>query len=587
MNDKHIKQSPMLTLPSLGGGSHSPLVRKPPAGGGGGGDSWNFDISTGSFNGKSPHYRYTSQVNSMTTGFFLKPDGTAFYTMNSSADKVRRHNMTSAWDITTCSYHSVTSSGLTHPGGGPSKGLYFKSDGTKLFYIDSTHIRAYTLSSAWDITNISAASDSYNFSSNLTSGSSASSLNFKPDGTKVYISETAGSTGNTIMEFNLSSAWDLSTVSFVQKDGTAILDSGLNNNVRGFGFGNNGAYVNISSAANTYGRRLSLTTPWDISTLSTTGAIWTQHYQITNGFYGYGLNWQWRDNGLQYYFMGDNDEMINECKPTSAWAVGSGASGNEHTFKNTAYYVDFCNPYKQFGGQSNYALRWVDSGNKMLTTGGYSLRMRIASTPYDMKSLSTSGGSYSSAPGYAPREMTMNSTGTKLLWGPEGQYKNIVEYSLSSAWDLSTMSSQNTYSLTGQISSVQSGTVSDDGKYIYVSQSSTIYQWTMSTPFDLSTASYTQSQSGFSGSEGAIKFNHDGTQLIACNNSAQIKSYTLSTGFDISTASYDNKSLTIDYTLDDGIPPLSWNPCMTIAPGVNKIGFFPYYGAYAFAITFS
>ena len=28
MNDKHIKQSPMLTLPGLGGGSNSPLVRK-------------------------------------------------------------------------------------------------------------------------------------------------------------------------------------------------------------------------------------------------------------------------------------------------------------------------------------------------------------------------------------------------------------------------------------------------------------------------------------------------------------------------------------------------------------------------------
>ena len=31
MNDRHIKQSPMLTLPSLGGGSHSTLLRKPPA----------------------------------------------------------------------------------------------------------------------------------------------------------------------------------------------------------------------------------------------------------------------------------------------------------------------------------------------------------------------------------------------------------------------------------------------------------------------------------------------------------------------------------------------------------------------------
>ena len=34
MKDRHIKQSPMLTLPSLFGGSHSPLVNKPSGGGG-------------------------------------------------------------------------------------------------------------------------------------------------------------------------------------------------------------------------------------------------------------------------------------------------------------------------------------------------------------------------------------------------------------------------------------------------------------------------------------------------------------------------------------------------------------------------
>ena len=41
MKDRHIKQSPMLTLPSLGGGSNSPLVRKPS---GSGGDGWPFDL---------------------------------------------------------------------------------------------------------------------------------------------------------------------------------------------------------------------------------------------------------------------------------------------------------------------------------------------------------------------------------------------------------------------------------------------------------------------------------------------------------------------------------------------------------------
>ena len=556
--------------------------------------AWPFDLSTASFDGKAPHYNYTGQVNSNTTGFFLKPDGTAFYTMNSSDDKVRRHNMTTAWDITTCSYNSVSGSGLTHPGGGPSKGLYFKSDGTKLFYIDTTHIRAYNLSTAWDITTLSAASDSHDFSSNLAGASS--SLNFKPDGTKFYISETSGSTNNYILEYNLSTAWDLSTASYVHKDNCGgELDQNTTNNIRGFGFGNNGSYVNISSAANTYGRRLSLSTPWDISTLSTSNAQWTQHYQLTSGFYGYGLNWQWKSDGLQYYFMGDNDEVIHEMKPTTAWSVGTATNGNENNFKNAAYYADFCHPYKLFGIQSNYSLRWVDDGNKIAYTGGYSTYLYSASTPYDMKTLSTSGRTYKSLSGvgYGPQEQTYNSTGTVMFWGPEIQYKEVKQYNLSTAWDASSINTTPAHTLDltagGGPSSVNCGTVSDDGKYIYAAYSSTIYQWTLSTPFDLSTASYTHSQSGFESSSGSVKISPDGTQLLQMKGTT-IKSYTLSTAFNIQTASYDNKSCSIDHTLSTMIPEgFSWNACMHVVPvaGAAKLTFMPYYGAIGISISFS
>ena len=556
--------------------------------------AWPFDLSTASFDGKAPHYNYTGQVNSNTTGFFLKPDGTAFYTMNSSDDKVRRHNMTTAWDITTCSYNSVSGSGLTHPGGGPSKGLYFKSDGTKLFYIDTTHIRAYNLSTAWDITTLSAASDSHDFSSNLAGASS--SLNFKPDGTKFYISETSGTTNNYILEYNLSTAWDLSTASYVHKDNCGgELDANTTNNIRGFAFGNNGAYVHISSAANTYGRRLSLSTPWDISTLSTSNAQWTQHYQLTSGFYGYGLNWQWKSDGLQYYFMGDNDEVIHEMKPTTAWSVGSSNSGNENTFKNTAKYVDFCHPYKLFNVQSNYALRWVDDGNKIAYTAGYSTYLYSAGTPYDMKTLSTSGQTYKSLSGvgYGPQELTYNSTGTVLFWGPEIQYKEVRQYNLSTGWDASTINTTAAHTLDltagGGPSSVNCGTVSDDGKYIYAAYSSTIYQWTLSTPFDLSTASYTHSQSGFESSSGSVKISPDGTQLLQMKGTT-IKSYTLGTAFNIQTASYDNKSCTIDHTLSTMIPEgFSWQACMHVVPvtGAAKLTFMPYYGAIGISISFS
>ena len=562
---------------------------------------WPVDINTASFDGVSPHYKYESVIDSMTTGFFVKPDGTGFYTMHTLDDKVRRHDMSSAWDISTCSAHSVSSIGLTHPGGGPAKGLYFKSDGTKLFYVDSTHIRAYDLSTAWDITTLSAASDSHNFSSNLNtiSGNEVTSLNFKPDGTKVYISESAGNTGNSILQYNLSTAWDLSTASYYTKDTTGLLDSGQRNRVRGFAFRTDGTTVQISSASNTYGARLTLSTAWDISTLTTTNSTWTQHYQLVSGFYGYGLNFQFKSDGLIYYFMGGTESMISEMKPTTAWLVQNANSGAENNFKNTAKYVDFCVPNKLIGVNGNYGFRWVDSGNKMAYTSGSTTYMYNATTPYDMKSLSSSGQKYKgSLGGWGTQAVTYNSAGTKLLYGPDVSNKDIREFSLSTAWDPSSISGTtptNTLDLTagGGPGSFSTGQVSENGLYIYVINSSTIYQWTLSTAFDLSTASYTHSQNGYQGtSYGGLMISPDGTQvfIITGGPSRTVYSYTLSTPFNITTGTWDNKAVAFDDSLHKGIPPFIQAPCPCWNPGVSgkgKIDFFPYYGAVGISISFA
>ena len=111
MKDNHIKQSPVLALTSLGGGSHSVYVYKSSGGEGGGG---------GGGGGGSPGAQYT-------------PDGTAIYAMHSD-NVVRRHNMSTAFDITTMSYNSA-SSALETTSAGPCRGIQFSGDGYKLFYV--------------------------------------------------------------------------------------------------------------------------------------------------------------------------------------------------------------------------------------------------------------------------------------------------------------------------------------------------------------------------------------------------------------------------------------------------------------------
>ena len=111
----------------------------------------------------------------------------------------------------------------------------------------------------------------------------------------------------------------------------------------------------------------------------------------------------------------------------------------------------------------------------------------------------------------------------------------------------------------------------------------------MSTPFDLSTASYTHSQSGFESGSASVKISPDGTQLLQMKGTT-VKSYTLSTAFNIQTASYDNKSCSIDHTLSTMIPEgFSWQACMHVVPvvGAAKLSFMPYYGAIGISISFS
>jgi len=92
-------------------------------------------------------------------------------------------------------------------------------------------------------------------------------------------------------------------------------------------------------------------------------------------------------------------------------------------------------------------------------------------------------------------------------------------------------------------------TMSVDGTkmYAYGSTTKTIYQYTLSTAYDISTASYA-SKSFATTSQGSptqITFKADGTRVfVMCSNDSAF-SYTLSTAWDISTASYDSKTKSV------------------------------------------
>ncbi len=142
----------------------------------------------------------------------------------------------------------------------------------------------------------------------------------------------------------------------------------------------------------------------------------------------------------------------------------------------------------------------------------------------------------------APVGLAFNNDGTKMfVAGVVGD--DVNEYTLSTAFDVSSASFVDSFSVSSQDNFPQSVTFNNDGTKMFVAGSTTkgVNEYTLSTGFDVSSASFVDSFSVSSQSNGplGVAFNNDGTKMfVSTYSEADINEYDLSTGFDVSTASF-------------------------------------------------
>ena len=85
--------------------------------------------------------------------------------------------------------------------------LSFNNDGTKLYVLETTRVREYALTTGFDVTTASlTTTESLNSQEGAMRG-----LTFNNDGTKMF---TVGDTGNSVYEYALSTAFDISSLSY-------------------------------------------------------------------------------------------------------------------------------------------------------------------------------------------------------------------------------------------------------------------------------------------------------------------------------------------------------------------------------------
>jgi hypothetical protein len=171
------------------------------------------------------------------------------------------------------------------------------------------------------------------------------------------------------------------------------------------------------------------------------------------------------------------------------------------------------------------------------------------STPWDVSTATSDSKSLNvSSETTDPVGIFINPTDGKTIF-VVGYDTGIHQYTLSTAWDISTA----TY--TSKSLLVTAGVdlfVKDDGINLYfVSENGDkVKQYGMSTPWDISTATDTGKDYYLtSNCSGLFIKPDDGTKLYHTDAlSNDIRQHTLSTPWDVSTATYDNKNLAVSAT---------------------------------------
>jgi hypothetical protein len=226
---------------------------------------------------------------------FFKSDGAKMYVVGSIGDDVNEYDLSTAWDISTASYlqnFSVSAQEIS-----PTS-LFFKPDGLKMYVVGSAgdDINEYDLSTAWDI---STASYLQNFSVSAQD-TNPQGLFFRPDGLKVYI---VGRGADEANEYNLSTAWDISTAAFVQSFSVAAQDT----DPTGLAFNSDGTKMFVVGNGSDSVHQYTLTTGFDVSTASydsVSFSVAAQDTNITGLFF--------HPDGIKMYVSGPDSDAVHE-----------------------------------------------------------------------------------------------------------------------------------------------------------------------------------------------------------------------------------------------------------------------------------
>ena len=226
----------------------------------------------------------------------MSPAGDKIYISDNTTDTIYQYSLSTNYDVTSASYDSKSLDVSAQDSS--VKGLVFRTDGTRLIIAGSGRAFQFSLSTAWDIST--ASYDSVSSGIDLVWG--ANNMYVDPTGSHMIVVN-----GNTdgVRHYTLSTPWDISTISY-----TNGFDPTPQTTVapRGIFMNDDGTKVFVMAWVSGTGMTVyqySLPTAWDMPTASYD----SKEYLISTNA-GFGL--EFNSNGNKMYCNDSISDVIRQ-----------------------------------------------------------------------------------------------------------------------------------------------------------------------------------------------------------------------------------------------------------------------------------
>jgi hypothetical protein len=474
---------------------------------------WN--VANASFDGTPKNF--LALLNVSLHGIAFKTDGTKMFLANDGgANDIEEYSLSTAWDVSTAVFtqsKNIVSEDTN------VRAVTFKSDGTKMYIVgtSSDAVKEYTLSTAWDVSTASYSQD-FSVSAKDTAPTGVFFRNDggADDGKQMYVT---GTSSDSVHEYDLSTAWDVSTASFSQSFSVSSQDS----TPEDVFFKSDGSIMYVVGEQGDDLYEYALSTSWDVSTASYSRS--TSLKPQPKGVF-------FKSDGSRFFIVSNSHDAVYQYDLSTNWNLST-ASYTEPT-------SDIFDVSSQDTAPVDVAFK--SDGSKMYVVGndGDDVNEYDLSTDWDVDTASYSQNFSVAAQEIAPQSIAFKSDGSKMyILGNAGN--DVNEYDLSTAWDVSTASYNQNFSVLSQDNTPRGLAFKTDGTKMYVTgdQNANLYEYDLSTAWDISTASYNQSYNlGIGDSDPRkVVFKSDGTRMFMAGRfNDRIRSYDLSTAWDISTA---------------------------------------------------